>query len=76
LFLRPYNLTTVEKIAIVALVALMALLIGYADRKFKILQGEQVITNEENPAVLDIIDRLERIEKKLNDSTRTTTTTN
>lgn len=65
LFLRPYNINFWVEFILVMVFAFIAVFVGKMDRKLKILEREQGFFNSENPEVKEIMERLKRIEAKL-----------
>ena len=58
LFLRPYGLNFWVELVLIFLIACMAVLIGWADRRGKVLESEQSIANTENKELREIRDLL------------------
>lgn len=58
LFLRPYDFSILIKILIILAIMVLAITIGWADRKLKILESEQSIANSENKELKEIKDLL------------------
>ena len=65
LFLRPYNLNIWLEVILLTLVMFLAIFVGWADRKVKILEKEQSIANIENKELREIRDICRRIESCL-----------
>lgn len=65
LFLRPYGLNFWVELLLILFIAFTAVFVGRLDRKLKVLEKEQGFFNSENPEIKDILERLKRIEVKL-----------
>lgn len=61
IFLRPYDFSDIVKILILIGIAFVAILIGYFDTKWKILEREQGHFNKENAELREIRDLLKEI---------------